>query len=69
MMVTALLHHSTMRVDFESSHRCRTRSPYIARTWKSYSRLDLRRTPHTTDIPERAQLPETRCRALSCRGL
>ena len=69
MTVTALPHHSSMRVDFESSHRYRTRSTDIARTWKSYSRLDLRWSPHTTDIPERAQLPEARCRALSCRGL
>jgi hypothetical protein len=69
MMVAALPHHSSMRVDFESSRRCRTRSTDIARTWKSYSRLDLRWFPHTTDIPEHAQFPETRCRALSSRGL
>lgn len=68
MKVPALPNRSTMRVDFESSYRCRTRSPYIARTWKSCSRLDHRRSPHTTDIPGRAQLPETRRRASSCRG-
>jgi hypothetical protein len=69
MMVTALLDHSTMGVNFESSHRCRTRSPYIARRRKSYSRLDRHRCPHTMDIPERAQPPEIRCRALSCKGV
>jgi hypothetical protein len=68
MMVTGLLGHSTMGVNFESSRRCRTRSPYIARRRKSYSRLDRRRSLHTMDIPERAQLPEIRCRALSRRG-
>lgn len=69
MMVTALPdHRTTMCVYFESSHRYRTRSTYIARRWKSYSPLDLRGLPYTTDSrdtdhPERAQLPETRCRA------
>jgi hypothetical protein len=34
MMVTALpRHRTTMCVYFESSHRCRTRSTYIARRW------------------------------------
>ncbi len=34
MIVTALPHHhTTMCVYFESSHRCRTRSTYIARRW------------------------------------
>ena len=33
MMVTALPRHSTMCVYFDSSHRCRTRSPDIARRW------------------------------------
>jgi hypothetical protein len=34
MMVTALpRHRTTMCGDFESSHRCRTRSTYIARRW------------------------------------
>ena len=68
MAVTALPHHSTMCFYFDSSHRCRTRSPYIGRTCKSYSRFDLPGSPHTTDSPERAQLPETRCRELSCKG-
>jgi hypothetical protein len=67
MVVTALPRHSTMCVYFDSSHRCRTRSPDIARTCKSHSRFDLRGYPHTTDNPMRAQLPETRCRARSCK--
>jgi hypothetical protein len=34
MMMTALpRHRTTMCVYFESSHRCRTRSTYIARRW------------------------------------
>jgi len=34
MMVTALpRHRTTMCGDFESSHRCRTRSTCIARSW------------------------------------
>jgi hypothetical protein len=34
MMVTSLpRHRTTMCGDFESSHRCRTRSTYIARRW------------------------------------
>jgi hypothetical protein len=66
VVVTALPRHSTMCVYFDSSYRCRTRSPDIARTWKSYSRF-VRGYPHTTDNPMRAQLPETRCRARSCK--
>src|SRR6476620_11104631 len=62
MVVTALPRHPTMCDYFDSSYRCRTRSPYIARTWKSYSRF-VRGYPHTTDNPMRAQLSETRCRA------
>jgi hypothetical protein len=72
-VVIALPNHSTMCVYFESSYRCQTPSRDIGRTWNSYSRFDLRGSPHTMDSPEdspeRAQRPETRCRELSCKGL
>lgn len=63
-LVAALLHRSIMCVGFESSYRCRTRSPDIAHRWKSYSRFALLRSPHTTGNPEHAQFQEARRRAL-----
>jgi hypothetical protein len=63
-MESRLPDYSSRRVDFESNRRFRTRSPDIARKLNSCSRPDRRRPPHTTGIPERAQLAEARRKAL-----